>query len=165
RAFLPNLLTGFPGREAGARGASASPGERVSTVTARKHLKQLVRARMQKTGESYAAARRHVLAQAEQPPGDPALRWHFPGNVPATTALRVLLAHAGLRDPYSGEPFSEAALFGLAGGLGVGVFSFLYEKQDFASFFVAGRHLLHDDLAYLRRACERLGAGVTVCEA
>jgi hypothetical protein len=134
-------------------------------MTARKHLKQLVRARMQKTGESYASARRHVLARAEQTPADPALRWHFPGNVPAITALRVLLAHAGLRDPHTGEPFSEATLFGLAGGIGVGVFSFLYEKEDFASFFVAGRHLWHDDLAYLRRACERLGADVEVREA
>jgi hypothetical protein len=134
-------------------------------VTAHKHLKQLVRARMKKTGESYASARRHVLAKNEPPPGDPALRWHFPGNVPATTALRVLLAHAGLGDPLTGQPFSEATLFGLAGGVGVGVFSFVYEKADFASFFLAGRHLWHDDLAYLRRAGERLGADVEVREA
>jgi hypothetical protein len=133
-------------------------------MTAHKHLKQLVRARMQKTGESYATARRQVLAQADQPIADPAQRWHFPGNVPATTALRVLLAHAGVRDPHTGGPFSEAALFGLAGGIGVGVFSFLYEKEDFASFFLAGRHLWHDDLAYLRRACERLGTTVEVRE-
>jgi hypothetical protein len=130
-------------------------------MTARKHLKQLVRARMQKTGESYAAARRQVVAAAA---GDPALRWHFPGSVAATTALRVLLAHAGVRDPHTGKPFTEAMLFGLAGGVGVGVFSFYYEKEDFASFFVAGRHLWHDHLAYLRRACERLGLGAEVRE-
>jgi WD40 repeat protein len=32
-------------------------------MTANKHLKQLVRARMARTGESYAAARRHVIGQ------------------------------------------------------------------------------------------------------
>ncbi|MGH9802904.1 MAG: hypothetical protein ACRD82_21260, partial [Blastocatellia bacterium] len=26
---------------------------------------------------------------------DPTTRWHFPGNVPATTALRILLTHHG----------------------------------------------------------------------
>jgi hypothetical protein len=133
-------------------------------MTAHKHLKQRVRARMQKTGESYATARRHVMAKAGPAGGDPAVRGHFPGNVPATTALRVLLAHAGVCAPHTGEPFSEAMLFGLAGGVGVGVFSFFYEKADFASFFVAGRHLWHDHLAYLRRACERLGLSVEVRE-
>src|SRR5262245_58043441 len=113
-------------------------------MTAHKHLKQRVRARMQKTGESYATARRHVLPQATTAGTDPALHWHFPGNVPATTALRVLLAHAGLRAPHTGEPPSEAMLFGLAGGVGIGVFSFFYEKEGSASFFLAGRHLLHD---------------------
>jgi hypothetical protein len=133
-------------------------------MTAHKHLKQLVRARMRKTGESYASARRHVLTKAGPADGDPVLRWHFPGNVPAPTALRVLLAHAGVRAPHTGEPFSEAMLFGLAGGIGIGVFSFYYEKENIASFFVAGRHLWHDHLAYLRRACERLGLSVEVRE-
>jgi hypothetical protein len=133
-------------------------------MTVRKHLKQLVRARMQKTGESYTTARRHVIAKVVQASSDPALRWHFPGNVPATTALRALLAHAGLRDPHTGEPFSEAMLFGVAGGVGIGVFSFFYEKENFASFFLAGRHLWHDHLAYLRGVCERLGLSVEVRE-
>ena len=141
-------------------------------MTAHKHFKQLVRSRMKKTGEGYATARRHILRQSA--PGQPArdFPWHFAGSVPATTALRGLLAHAGVRDPHTGAPFSEAMLFGIAGGIGIGVFSFLYEKEDFASFFLAGRHLLHDSLAYLRNACQRLGiepvvhetAGVKVAE-
>ncbi len=125
-------------------------------MTAHKHLKQLVRARIQKTGESYASARRQVIRQAQQTPRDPAVRWHFPGNVPAATALRVLLAQAGVRAPHTGEPFTEAMLFGIAGGIGAGVFSFYYEKEDFASFFIAGRHLWQDDAAYLTAACKRL---------
>jgi len=126
-------------------------------MTQQKHLKRLVRARMEKTGESYATARRHVIRTAPTRPADPATRWHFPGNVPATTALRVLLAHAGVRDPHTGEPFSEPMLFGIAGGIGIGVFSFFYEKANHASFFVAGRHEWQDDLGYLQHACERFG--------
>ena len=98
-------------------------------MTRQKHLKRLVRARMAKTGEKYAAARRMVLRTAP-PTGDPAARWHSPGSVAATTALCVLLAHAGVRDPRTGEPFAEPMLFGLAGGIGIGVFSFVYEKEN-----------------------------------
>jgi len=130
-------------------------------MTAHKHLKQLVRARMLKTGESYTAARRQITRQT---PGDPAARWHFPGNVPATTALRVVLTHAGIRAPHTGEPYTEAMLFGIAGGIGAGVFSFVYEQADFASFFVAGRHHWQDDLAYLQDACRRFGVEPSVRE-
>ncbi len=124
-------------------------------MTVRKNFKKLVRARMQKTGESYATARRQVLRQTlpEKPAHN--VPWHFPGNVPATTALRVLLTHAGVCHPKTGEPFSEAMLFGIAGGIGIGIFSFFYDKEGWATFFIAGRHLWHDHKAYLVQACER----------
>ncbi len=64
-------------------------------MTAHKHFKQLIRARMEKTGERYSAARRFVIVKSDQPHTDPATRWHFAGNIPATTALRTLLANAG----------------------------------------------------------------------
>jgi hypothetical protein len=47
-------------------------------MTAHKHLKQLVRARMQKTGESFATARRHIIRSAEPQHDDSMTRWHFP---------------------------------------------------------------------------------------
>ena len=133
-------------------------------MVARKHLKQLVRARMQKTGESYATARRHIVRTAPQPTIDPTIQWHFPGNVPATTALRVVISHAGIRAPHTDEPFSEALLFGIAGGIGAGCCSFYYEKEGFASFHLAGRHRWIDDLGYLADACEQLGAKTAVHE-
>lgn len=126
-------------------------------MTVRKHFKQLVRERMKKTGESYSSARRQIIRQALDKPDDSANRWHFPGNVPATTALRVLLAASGVRAPHTGEAFSEAMLFGIAGGIGIGVAAFRYEKEDFSSFFIAGRHLWYDDEAYLKTALARLG--------
>ncbi len=126
-------------------------------MTTRKHFKKLVRARMAKTGETYAAARRQVLGQnlPDRPGKD--IPWHFPGTSPGATALRALLTHAGIHDPVSGEPFSEAMAFGIAGGIGIGVFSFFYEKEGWANFFLAGRHLWHDHKAYLTQACGRFG--------
>src|SRR5262245_57791059 len=144
------------------RGVTANPHGEGSTMTARKHFKQLIRARMEKTGESYAAARRNGLQQPEPAPKGP---WHFAGTVPATTALRVLLASAGVRAPHTGKPFTETMLYGLAGGIGIGVFAFYYEKENFASFFVAGRHLWHDSLAYLENVLDRFGITPSVREA
>ena len=123
-------------------------------MTVHKHFKQLIRARMEKTGERYSAARRSVIVKADQPHTDPATRWHFAGNVPATTALRTMLANAGMRAPHTGEPFSEAMLFGIASGIGIGVFAFHYQKPDVATFYISGRHQAHSDEAYLKDALQ-----------
>lgn len=123
-------------------------------MTKQKHLKRRVRARMKKTGESYSSARRHVLSQVAT---DDSMM-HWPGNNPATNALRVLLANHGQ------ERFSEAMTLGIAGGLGAGVFTFHYEKEDFVSFFIAGRHRWEDDRAFLQHALERMGYQANVFE-
>src|SRR6266542_735358 len=134
------------------RGVALLRTMRRSTMTAHKHLKQIIRARMEKTGERYAAARRQVISSPDGSAAHPHAASHFPGNVPATTALRVLLADAGVRAPHTGQPFSEAMLFGIAGGIGIGLFSFYYQKEDVASFFIAGRHQWHYDLDYWKGA-------------
>jgi hypothetical protein len=130
-------------------------------MTQRKHFKRLVRERMGKTGEQYAAARRHVVGSgvAATVPGP-----HLPGNNPATAALRVLLAAAGVRDPRTGGPLSEAMVLGVAGGIGAGVFAFRYEKEDSSSFFVAGRHSWQDDLRFLTDGARRFGVRTEVGE-
>jgi len=58
-----------------------------------------------------------------------------------------------------------ALLGGGAGGVGIGIFTFCYPKEDFASFFIAGRHCWHDHLVYLQQATERLGASTILKEA
>lgn len=132
-------------------------------MTEQKHLKQLVRARMQETGESYTTARRHLIQQRPPAPSRRA-PFHLPGSTPGPTALRSLLAAAGMRAPHTGEPFSEAMVFGIAGGIGAGMFTFHYAKENFSSFFVAGRHLWQDHLAWARAATSRLGATAIVKE-
>lgn len=132
-------------------------------MTRQKHLKQLVRARMDKTGESFATARRHVVHQTpDQPVSLPFI--HYPGVIPGATALRVLSANAGVTNPLTGRPITEAMAFGIAGGIGAGVFAFRYEKEDFSSFFIAGRHLWQDETGYLEKAAERLGLRSSVQE-
>jgi hypothetical protein len=133
-------------------------------MTRQKHLKQLVRDRMAKTGERYATARRHIVRETPTSSATSRAGSHLTGNVPATTALRALITAAGVRAPHTKEPFTEAMLFGIAGGIGVGMFSFLYEKENFASFFVAGRNDWANDVRYLTRATERLGADAQVAE-
>jgi hypothetical protein len=128
-------------------------------MTRQRNFKLLVRERMKTAGERYAAARRFVLADRAAD-GSP----HFAGSVPGATALRVLLAHAGLRDPKSKAPLSEAMAFGIAGGVGIGVFSFFYEKENFASFYVAGRHSWHDSETYFKAAAARLGLETEILE-
>jgi hypothetical protein len=110
---------------------------------------------MRKTGESYSAARRHII-QKVTPRNSEFV--HLPGNNPGTNALRVLLANHG------GDPLTEAMAFGIAGGIGAGVFSFHYEQEDFVSFFVAGRHLWHDERAFLENALDRMGYRPIVVE-
>jgi hypothetical protein len=126
-------------------------------MTSHKHLKQLVRARMEKTGERYASARRQV-ARGTTPAAENPIDAHRPGRVPAATALRILFNHAGL-------DLSEPVTFALAGGIGAGVFAFLYEKEDFASLFLAGRHAWHDEKGYLTHAAKRLGFTPMIKEA
>jgi len=92
-------------------------------------------------------------------------RWHLSGKVPATTALRIVLTAAGVRDPRDGNPLSEAMLFGIAGGIGMGLATFSYEKGNFSSFYVAGRHSWSDDLGYLKAAAARFHIQPVVTEA
>ncbi len=94
-------------------------------MTEHKHLKTLIRDRMARTGESYTTARRHlVTADAREqapapPPGLVAGYDTFGGGQHRLSALAAhLLRHAGYISPYTGEPFTEAMVAGLGGGIG-----------------------------------------------
>ena len=117
-------------------------------MTARKHLKTRVRARMAHTGERYSAARAHVLPDApgRRGPARAAQR----GVNPAANALRVILADLGLQ---IGEPLALT----IGGGPGIGVFQFHYAREEFSSLFLAGRHAWDDDLRFIEGALRRLG--------
>lgn len=96
-------------------------------MTKQRDFKQRVRARMKKTGERYAAARAQLL-------DDPtaAVRGAFDGyerfgGVHGDTgAVANCLRQAGIVSPLDGEPFDEAFVSGLCGGVG-----FLYAVFEY----------------------------------
>ncbi|MEL6330027.1 MAG: DUF4872 domain-containing protein [Planctomycetota bacterium] len=101
-------------------------------MTRNRDFKATVRARMAKTGERYTTARAQILgARAnisdERPTGEHRLT--IGGVCSDTNALRLILEAAGVRAPHTGQPFSEAMLFGLCGGVG-----FLYAVFEYKGF-------------------------------
>jgi hypothetical protein len=88
-------------------------------MTEQRDLKRLVRERMARTGESYTTARRHVTGPAHTRPADT-------GHHRLSLLVARLLRHAGHVAPHTGEPFTEAMVCGLAGGIG-----FLYAVFEY----------------------------------
>jgi hypothetical protein len=133
-------------------------------MTQQKQLKKLVRDRMARTGESYTTARRHVLTAAAraQAPALPA------GLVPGYDVfgggqhrLSALVAHllrqAGYTAPHTGEPFTEAMVGGLAGGIGFMYAVFEYKGWPPLMTIVAQHH----PEPWLPAALGRLGVQYT----
>jgi Butirosin biosynthesis protein H, N-terminal/Domain of unknown function (DUF4872) len=96
-------------------------------MTTDKAFKRVVRARMAKTGERYAAARRalvegttdgqHAMTTATATASGYRLRG---GLHPETATLANVLANQGVVSGLTGEPLTEAAILGIGGGLGAG---------------------------------------------
>ena len=121
-------------------------------MTARKHLKSLVRERMRKTGERYTVARRHIVG------GDTA--WEFRGGLDGdTAAFANVLANLGVVAPHTGEPLTEAMVLGVGGGLGAGYILWEFDSLPFrARVLTLGfrRQWQYPD-RWARGTAERLG--------
>jgi hypothetical protein len=78
-------------------------------MTKQRKLKQRIRARMERTGESYMSARRHVVGV------DGASQV---GIHPDSSSLTRILADADVT--HDGSPITEALILGIGGGLGAG---------------------------------------------
>ncbi len=93
-------------------------------MTQRRHLKKLVRDRMAHTGETYTTARRRILAKSGRtatklPAGLVPGYDVFGGGQHRESALVThLLRQVGYLAPHTGEPYTEAMVCGLAGGIG-----------------------------------------------
>ena len=114
-------------------------------MTTDKAFKRVVRARMAKTGERYAAARRVLVAgaadgQHAEPTADAVTPsgYRMRGGLhPETATLANVLANQGVVSGLTGEPLTEAAILGIGGGLGAGYI--LWEFTDAAARSTAGR--------------------------
>jgi hypothetical protein len=105
-------------------------------MTRQSNLKKKIRARMEKTGERYTTARAHVLADG----GARASLDGVPGRVRGydlvgggsqadTAAQHNVLLAAGARGP-DDEPWSDAMIYGLGGGVGFLYALFEYQGHD-----------------------------------
>jgi hypothetical protein len=55
---------------------------------------------------------------------------HFHGRHPETGSVHNILSYQGVIAPHTGEPYSEALLLGVSGGIAFGYFTFAYEGYD-----------------------------------
>ena len=129
-------------------------------MTTRKGFKRLVRARMSKTGESYAAARRSLLGDTASAVHDGAAR----GLHPDTSAVATALALTGTVSPITGRPLSEALVLVAGGGLGAGYILWEFKAADAAIVTLGFRNRWQYPAAWMATALERLGADHTVHE-
>jgi hypothetical protein len=92
-------------------------------MTRHKHLKDVVRARMARTGERYTTAHRHLTADGTARTDVPA---PGRGQHHDSALLTRVLATAGVVADHDGAPLDEPTVAGLAGGIGFMYFSFSY---------------------------------------
>lgn len=128
-------------------------------MTRQKQLKALVRSRMEKTGESYMVARRHVLNS--RPPTEYVLRG---GVHPETAACANAFGNRGLDDPTTGRPVTEALMLGIGGGLGAGYILWQFEEGDRRVVTTGFRNQWQYPQRWYARVAERLGVDVEILE-
>jgi hypothetical protein len=128
-------------------------------MTAHKHLKERIRARMARTGESYTTARRHVLNAL--PPEE----YRLTGGVhPDTHVIAGVLANRGLLDPDTGRPLSEAMVLGVGGGLGAGYILWEFKAHDLRTLVFGFRNSWQYPDRWATKTCRRLGVPAAVHE-
>lgn len=88
----------------------------------------------------------------------------FGGHHPETAALANCLAQAGYRAPHTGQPYSEAMVLGVGGGLGAGYILWEFKAHQVAVLVVAFSHNWQYPQKFLETAAGRLNAATTVKE-
>jgi hypothetical protein len=136
-------------------------------MTKQRDLKALVRERMAKTGERYAAARAHILSKAssarpQQLPGILDGYDRFGGVQAGTGPLTNTLRFLSIRPTGAKSPLGEAAVNGICGGPG-----FLYAVFQYKGWPPILSLALHSrsmpDI-YIGEGLKRLGLQTTVHE-
>ena len=129
-------------------------------MTARKHLKARIRARMARTGERYVTARRHVVGEGEPPVVDHGYRLRG-GVHPDTAAVVNVLAHHGVVAGHTGQPLTEAMALGIGGGLGAGYILWEFEARGGAILVLGFRNRWQYPDRWMRTLLERLAVPAT----
>ncbi len=134
-------------------------------MTSNRNFKRLVRRRMEATGERYAVARAHLVAQEGDRPGSPDPGSPLfdgvvavGGQQPDVAAARNLCHNAGVTGP-DGGPLTEALAFGLCGGVGFLYGQFTY--GDDPTLTIVARNASMPD-PFLEPLFARVGAETTI---
>ena len=140
-------------------------------MTRQRDFKALVRARMARTGERYAAARAQLLKDSNRD-DDRREPTHYPGVFPGyetfggvqdgTAPLTNVLRYGGTPWAATGQPFTEAIVNGLCGGPG-----FLYavfEYKGWPPLLSIAVHSRSMPDAYIAAGLARLGVLATTHE-
>ena len=130
-------------------------------MTKQRHLKERVRARMLKTGESYTAARRRVVAGRPETDNSVAGYALRGGTHPDTAALSNTLADAGVTS--GGRALTEELILGIGGGLGAGYILWQFTGRN-PIVTLGFRNQFQYPVRWLAKTCSRLGIEPTVNE-
>lgn len=87
---------------------------------------------------------------------------HFGGEHTPLAGLRNILIQKGVTAPHTGEPFGEAMLLGIGGGLGGGFWVFQFGHTT--ALVLGFRHKWHLSDEFVKLLCERLGTPAEVQE-
>ena len=83
---------------------------------------------------------------------------HFGGIHPETATIANCLRYMGVENPATGEPFSEAMLFGIAGGLGACYILWEFKEHSRPAIVFGWQHLFNYPVRYVENLCKRIGA-------
>jgi hypothetical protein len=90
----------------------------------------------------------------------------FGGAHAETAALTNVLAAAGVRAPHTGQPFSEAMIFGIGGGPGAGYILWEFQGNNHSAkvLVLAFQHLWQYPMRFYQGLCDRIGVTISMPE-
>jgi hypothetical protein len=133
-------------------------------MTTDKAFKRVVRARMARTGERYAAARRSLVAAAGRLPAYPGetvvagTGYRLRGGLhPETATLANVLANQGVVSGLTGRPVTEAAILAIGGGVGAGYILWEFKSRVSPILTLGFRSQWQYPSRWTAKTIERLG--------
>lgn len=78
------------------------------------------------------------------------------GRHPDTAVLKNILAYQGLKAPHTGQPFSEAMLLGIGGGLGMGYILWEFKEAESRTAVFGFRNNWQYPVRFMKNLCSRL---------
>lgn len=81
---------------------------------------------------------------------------HFGGIHPETFTIANYLRYMGVKNPATGEPFTEAMVFGIAGGLGACYILWEFKEHNRPAIVFGWQHQFNYPVRYVETLCKRI---------